>query len=876
MCYGSPASPEDPEHLTFKVPGRAEYRLRGETGPSAWIKAVPTDGSTNEVEIGSRVVVQLRDPGQAGARRILNAAGAKLRVAREVSDRILVFEAGDARQAAYAAHRFAQLPEVVAACPVIRKQAELHGPYAPEPKDTWFFTQWALENRDWDAPDGIPWRAGPDLNVRAAWPWSTGEGVTIAVADVGVEMDHPELSARVSGAPHWNFANRTANAGPIARGGNGAHGTEAAGLAAASLNNGRMAGVAPLASVASWVIFATNTVLVSDEDLMEMYQYASNAVSVQSHSWGHPGLRLNAPTVLEEVGISNAITFGRNGLGVVMVRSAGNDRGSGASAADDGYSNDPRVITVAAVRPDGRVGSYSEPGACVLVAAPSGDPPGFDGLLSTDLLGTDGVNQLGFLPPNEDLSGYVFFSMGFSGTSASTPQIAGLAALVLGANPGLTWRDVRQVLALSARHFDFADPDLVSNGAGLLVSHNDGFGVPDAGEAVRLARTWTNRPAARRVVLNSDEVKPIPDDGLRLEVSGAGVPPELSSVRCLPSVGPHADTPTPALPLADFGYGTNAAGFDLTDKGALIQRGGTTYANSISLAARQGARFAVVYNYPGDPPGGDQLLPMGGTDFVPIPAVFIGNTDGVRLRELFRTNSTARARIRLQGISRTFEVADTLICEDVGLAVRTDHPLRGDLRITLVSPSGTRSVLQKYNGDTQPGPIDWTYYSTHHLLESTAGSWTAWVSDEGEGNSGAVLGLALVLHGVDIADSDQDGLADAWELQHFTSLTAQSASGDPDGDGYPNSREQLMGSDPGALNQDPLQIDLSRLNPWVARLSWASPPGYEYEISSTSDLQSWSVVTNVPGLFPETEWLASSGSASRFFRVRRIPAGPGR
>jgi len=67
--------------------------------------------------------------------------------------------------------------------------------------------------------------------------------------------------------------------------------------------------------------------------------------------------------------------------------------------------------------------------------------------------------------------------------------LPGLAALILSANTNLTYRDVQQILILSARHFDFADPDVATNGAGLKMSHNLGFGIPDAGVAVNLART---------------------------------------------------------------------------------------------------------------------------------------------------------------------------------------------------------------------------------------------------------------------------------------------------------------------------------------------------------------------------------------------------
>ena len=107
----------------------------------------------------------------------------------------------------------------------------------------------------------------------------------------------------------------------------------------------------------------------------------------------------------------------------------------------------------------------------------------------------------------------------------------------------------------------------------------------------------------------------------------------------------------------------------------------------------------------------------------------------------------------------------------MGLRVKTDHPLRGDLRMTLVSPQGTRSILQRFNSDTNAGPSDWTYYSTHHFYESSAGTWTFDISDEYAGATGSVLEASLILRGVDIMDADQDGLDDAWEMQHFNSLS---------------------------------------------------------------------------------------------------------
>jgi hypothetical protein len=48
--------------------------------------------------------------------------------------------------------------------------------------------------------------------------------------------------------------------------------------------------------------------------------------------------------------------------------------------------------------------------------------------------------------------------------------------------------------------------------------------------------------------------------------------------------------------------------------------------------------------------------------------------------------------------------------------VRTSHARRADLRLTLVSPAGTRSVLQHFNNDLASPLADWTYSSRPALL----------------------------------------------------------------------------------------------------------------------------------------------------------------
>jgi len=355
---------------------------------------------------------------------------------------------------------------------------------------------------------------------------------------------------------------------------------------------------------------------------------------------------------------------------------------------------------------------------------------------------------------------------------------------------------------------------------------------------------------------------------------GQQVPSDLASIPSTPSTGAHADVPTAMAPLVDVGLATNRISEDLTGKAALIQRGPAGdfadnrnyFDRKIQRAADAGAAFAIIYNNT----NGDARIIMGETDFVPIPAVFIGQNQGESLRSYVQTAGTAQAQIRLNPASYSFDVTNTMICEHVGVRVQTDYSRRGDVRITLLSPQGTRSVLQRISFDDTAGPADWTYYSTLHFGESSAGTWTVYVSDEQPMNTGSVQSVALSIDGVPITDTDRDGLDDGWELAHFGSLF-YGPQDDPDGDGCSNAREQMMGTDPTAATA-PFTLDLSPWDGRLARLSWPAVTSQNYEVLAGTDLGGpLTLLTNLPGHFPELDWFGPyTNRTDQFFRVLAV------
>ena len=846
-----------PRKVHFREPHRKSYILDGPS--TAEFTLARRDGSTNRYELSNRVVLQI-EPGKDINALLANrpAQGAVPTVSRIITPNLFILQAANSRAAIDLAESLADKEGVVASYPVMRRPLRHQNSYAPVPNDPFFNQLWQLDNRGTDGN-----LDGPDLSVRSAWPFAVGAGVLVAVADEGLQLDHPELTNAASGGPHYNFFNSTSNGAPYSSIAN--HATAVAGLISAEKGNQRgVAGVAPQSKLASWVIWGDSfgqEVIATDEQLMDMFQYVSNRVAVQNHSWANATPDQFSLDVLSDIGISNAVTHGRGGKGVVIVRAAGNGRDDASNANDDGYANDPRAITVAAVRKDGgRACSYSNPGACLLVAAPSGDlSSSLDGA-SPDVLTTDRTGSAGYNTATGDSGDYT----GFNGTSASSPQVAGVVALVLSANTNLAVRDVQQILALSARHYDFADPSLHTNGAGLRFSHNVGFGIPDAGFAVQLAKAWSNRPPAKQITVETNFTQGIPDDALRVLCEASGLSSSLSNIHCLPSLGEHPDVPTPSLPLVYVGQANAELTDDLHGKGALIQRGTSLFRDKIARAARAGASFAIIFNNTTSP----LLQAMGGTDFAPIPAVSISQVDGEALRDFIALHPETTAHLQLTSAVYQLTVTNTLLCEHVGLRLKTTHPNRADVRVTLLSPVGTRSVLQAINSDPSAGPSDWTYWSCQHLYESSAGEWRLEVSDERSADVGSATYAQLILIGVEITDTDHDGLDDNWELQHFGDL-AHGPKDDPDDDGINNAREQILGTDPTAPDTM-FKLDIAALKWGHQRISWPARDTATYTILfSTNVAEPFTTVTNIAGRLPVSEFVVKSSPSNSLFRVRQ-------
>jgi len=319
-----------------------------------------------------------------------------------------------------------------------------------------------------------PWHfnAVTGLNAEALYPWANGEGVIVALVDDGFDTDHPALSGRFDAGLSWDFRDGDGEASNSA---GERHGTRVMGVIGADGATGQALGVASDATLVGVRIGYGSA--GNPTQYAKAIAYAAAHADVVNNSWGYSSPFADdfskSSFWRAAAALETAVRDGRDGLGAVVVFAGGNAglRGDDVNAHD--FMNDIRVIAVGGTDQSGARASFATPGAPLLVSAPSTA-----------------------IRTAEAQEGAVAGEINASGVSLAAAAVSGIAALMLEANPALGWRDVQEILALTARPVDPAAPEWRENGAtwinggGLLTSREVGFGVADAAAAIRLASAW--------------------------------------------------------------------------------------------------------------------------------------------------------------------------------------------------------------------------------------------------------------------------------------------------------------------------------------------------------------------------------------------------
>lgn len=487
-------------------------------------------------------------------------------------------------------------------------------------RSVWLNEELVYLNGEARALTGVD-RMRSDSNLRNSLglPYS-GKGVGVVINDSGIDGTHPDLTygsktvQNVMGSTNLNAYDSLlpityVEGVPDTDIGSG-HGTHVAGTVAGTgaQSGGDHAGVAPGADLIGYGSGAVLLILDSlgglDYALVNQFRYN---IRVVNNSWGNSGTE--APFDPDDpIAVATKILSDR---GIIVVFAAGND-GSLDGTIGGSYIKAPWVVTVGAGNKDGTLADFSsrgvrDGGGAVVVDGetfiwtdrPNVVAPGV-GIIST----LANTGSLGYLDPYDTDYAYM------QGTSMAAPHVAGVIALMLEANPQLTWRDVIKILEDTATNMPGREEWEV--GAGYVNAYaavTTAAGLrDDYGATPILKRSFNSRAV--------DSSEQGPDFELFFNPALGGDAPALGSTKESFVVGPNV-----AAVIARANVEDNTVAIRLTDPD------GETYGSAISLTSLLGSRIGATA--PGKP----------GTWTVEVRG--IGSVSGVAVDPLGLTNGVA-------------------------------------------------------------------------------------------------------------------------------------------------------------------------------------------------------------------------------------------
>jgi subtilisin family serine protease len=395
--------------------------------------------------------------------------------------------------------------------------------------------QWHLDNTGQLNFASTVGTASKDINVDSVINEGyTGNNVIVAIVDSGLEIAHEDLTQNVVANGSYNFLNNSTD--PTNASTTGDHGTSVTGIIGARGWNkigGR--GIAPKASLKGFNMLKASSYANAISSLGGA-AYSSD-VDVFNLSYGYEtddSFLINSSMKAQYI---DGITNLRSGKGAIYVAAGGNGfRGFGdascAAARANGVScqnvsmdpeqSIPYVIVVGALDAVGTKSTYSTAGSAFWISAPGGEYGedinygDYGGPYTPAIMTTDqSTCDKGYVRSNQSYVVNAFDNKGnhsentacnytstFNGTSSAAPVVAGSVALLLEANPNLTWRDIKHILATSATQVDanieakvideyIAEPAWTTNAAGYKFHNWYGFGGIDVAAALTLAKNYS-------------------------------------------------------------------------------------------------------------------------------------------------------------------------------------------------------------------------------------------------------------------------------------------------------------------------------------------------------------------------------------------------
>jgi subtilisin-like proprotein convertase family protein len=510
------------------------------------------------------------------------------------------------------------------------------------------------------------------------------------------------------------------------------HGTECAGVVAAEVDALLTVGAAPGCSLVP-IKWESNGpgLLISDSKFRAALDFLADKVDVVSNSWGNsPTMNFSASVIGRVRQLSE--TGGRRGRGIVFLFAAGNENcpiqhsGSLDIPFTDGWNPTfttwigvetsrvfehnlttvPGVMHVAALSSQARRSHYSNHGTGIGICAPSNNVHEYQRVAVAGLGITTAVGTQITSVTNT-----------FGGTSSATPLVAGIAALVISANPSLTALEVLSVLKRTAAKdldttpyqrtpaasfdmdtsWDISPAGPFANAAFQNIASPDGTWSPWFGHGCVNAQAAVAE-ALRLRAPSQQEIRRASSPGLSIpDNTAAGVQDTIMFTEA-----------------GRVGHMSVSLTVSHTFIGDLIIRLKSPSGRVVTLHNRAGGSTVdLSRSYtPADTPqlgllAGDTLAGAWALSIVDAAPADVGRL----VRWELDATLDAQAAVEIEdapgvsipdnnatGIERTLNVTATGSIREIAVSVDITHTFIGDLEVSLVSPAGTVVSLHQRAG----------------------------------------------------------------------------------------------------------------------------------------------------------------------------------
>ena len=643
---------------------------------------------------------------------------------------------------------------------------------------------WYLDNTGQSAYASRFGFPGQDINVdNAVSNGFTGAGVKINVIDSGLEIAHEDLVDNVLDGYSWDFwENDEDPTNPTVY---GDHGTSVAGMIAAKgWNNLGGRGVAPDASLIGYNLLEYFTYYnqayswgylddySGEMDIFNM-SYGLRNYNSETGTFAFPSF--NVPTEITQEALENGANVVRNGKGGIYVKSMGNAFGdyatNGSACGEFGVDEDgalgcsirfhdpihntPYIIGVASLKATGVKSSYSTTDPSIWVSGFGGEF-GYSeeyigdsyrevlyepAMVTTDqsscLQGYVGVysfprnrfNDWGYLNPIHPDNNNCNYTSTFNGTSAAAPSVAGGIAVLLGEYPNLTWRDVKHIIANTARKNDstrsysrnsLLQYDWITNAAGYSHHYWYGFGAFDVGAALDFASTYSPGSLGTFTEYGWQESQAKETIQVSVEANASG-----RNVYVIDGVQRKSLTLNVGATYTFVHPSSHPLRFSTTEDGT--HSGGVEYTNGVTKSA--GVTTITV------------------ADDAPTTLYYYCDVHPDMGSDIFNLDSTPNLNMVIPSFSSvedtitySAESSDNFV-EYIQIKIYLDKDTPRDIGLHLISPQGTEmSILHPFSNVSGNPLGDWFIMGVAGFYgEDINGDWTLKVTDYTDNGDDGIL-----------------------------------------------------------------------------------------------------------------------------------------